>query len=44
MLEYLLTYGTYSLIFGGLLAAGVGLPIPEDIYIMASGALASGRT
>ena len=44
MLEYLLTYGTYSLILGGLLAAGAGLPIPEDVYIMASGALSQRGT
>jgi membrane protein DedA with SNARE-associated domain len=37
--EHLLESGSYLLMFVTLLAAGVGIPIPEDIVLIAGGAL-----
>ncbi len=42
-LNYLLEHGSflsYPLVLGGLVAAGLGVPITEDVYLLASGALA----
>lgn len=39
-LEYLIRFGSYELIFAGLVAAGLGVPITEDVYLLASGVLA----
>ena len=43
LLEFLMPYGTHSLIvvFLILLACGFGLPMPEDIILITSGILAS---
>jgi len=38
-LTWLLDHATYGLIFVLLLAAGLGLPMPEDVVLLASGAL-----
>ena len=38
-LSWLLENATYGLIFLLLLAAGLGLPMPEDVVLLASGAL-----
>jgi membrane protein DedA with SNARE-associated domain len=39
VLEHLLESGSYLLMFATLLAAGLGIPIPEDIVLIAGGAL-----
>ena len=39
-LGYLIDNPSYLLILGGLVAAGLGVPITEDVYILASGVLA----
>ena len=42
-LSYLLEHGSflsYPLVLGGLVAAGLGVPITEDVYLLAAGALA----
>lgn len=39
-LQYMIEHGSYLLIFGGLIAAGLGVPITEDVYLIASGVLA----
>jgi membrane protein DedA with SNARE-associated domain len=39
-LEYLIGNPSYLLVLGGLVAAGLGVPITEDVYILASGVLA----
>ncbi len=39
-LPYLIDNPSYLLILGGLIAAGLGVPITEDIYLLASGVLA----
>jgi len=42
-LEYLIenpSQLSYLLVLGGLIAAGLGVPITEDVYLLASGALA----
>ncbi|MHC4249981.1 MAG: DedA family protein [Planctomycetota bacterium] len=39
-LGYLIDNPSYLLVLGGLVAAGLGVPITEDVYILASGVLA----
>ena len=39
-LQFLLESGSYGIIFAGLVAAGLGVPITEDVYLIASGVLA----
>ena len=39
-LQFLLESGSYGIIFAGLIAAGLGVPITEDVYLIASGVLA----
>ncbi|MHC5054292.1 MAG: DedA family protein [Planctomycetota bacterium] len=39
-LGYLIDNPSYLLILGGLVAAGLGVPITEDVYLLASGVLA----
>ncbi len=41
MLDLLLEQGSYALMFLALLAAGLGVPMPEDIVLLAGGALVS---
>jgi len=43
MLEQLIAHGSLALIFGALVVAGLGAPIPEDIVLLAGGALANRR-
>lgn len=40
LLGYLLSHGSYALLFGALVAGGVGVPLPEDIVLLTGGALA----
>lgn len=40
LLGYLLSHGSYALLFGALVAGGLGLPLPEDIVLLTGGALA----
>lgn len=40
LLGFLLTHGSYALLFGALVAGGLGLPLPEDIVLLTGGALA----
>lgn len=40
LLGYLLTHGSYALLFAALVAGGLGLPLPEDIVLLTGGALA----
>ncbi|MBI3993479.1 MAG: DedA family protein [Candidatus Lambdaproteobacteria bacterium] len=39
MLDFLIENGSYALMLAFLLAAGLGLPLPEDIVLLAAGAL-----
>lgn len=39
-LQFLLESGSYGIILAGLIAAGLGVPITEDVYLIASGVLA----
>lgn len=39
MLEYVLQHGSLAVIFFALLAGGLGLPLPEDLVLLAGGAL-----
>lgn len=39
LLEFLLTHGSYALLFLALMAAGAGVPLPEDIVLIAAGVL-----
>ena len=39
MLDLLIDNGSYALMLAALLAAGLGLPLPEDIVLLAAGAL-----
>ena len=39
-LQFLLESGSYGIVFAGLIAAGLGVPITEDVYLIASGVLA----
>ena len=39
-LQYLIESGSYGIIFAGLIAAGLGVPVTEDVYLIASGVLA----
>lgn len=39
-LQLLLESGSYGIVFAGLIAAGLGVPITEDVYLIASGVLA----
>jgi membrane protein DedA with SNARE-associated domain len=40
LLGFLLTHGSYALLFAALVAGGLGLPLPEDIVLLTGGALA----
>ncbi|WP_224371940.1 DedA family protein [Hyalangium versicolor] len=40
LLGFLLTHGSYALLFAALVAGGMGLPLPEDIVLLTGGALA----
>lgn len=40
LLGYLLSHGSYALLFGALVAGGLGVPLPEDIVLLTGGALA----
>jgi membrane protein DedA with SNARE-associated domain len=40
LLGYLLSHGSYALLFAALVAGGMGLPLPEDIVLLTGGALA----
>ena len=40
LLGYLLTHGSYGLLFLALVMGGMGLPLPEDIVLLTGGALA----
>jgi membrane protein DedA with SNARE-associated domain len=40
LLGFLLSHGSYALLFGALVAGGLGLPLPEDIVLLTGGALA----
>jgi len=39
-LTYILQHGSYLLLMAGLVAAGLGFPVTEDVYILAGGVLA----
>lgn len=39
-LGYLIEHGSYALVMGGLVASGLGVPITEDVYLLAAGVLA----
>lgn len=40
LLGYLLSHGSYALLFGALVAGGLGVPLPEDLVLLTGGALA----
>jgi membrane protein DedA with SNARE-associated domain len=40
LLGFLLSHGSYALLFAALVAGGMGLPLPEDIVLLTGGALA----
>ena len=45
VVEYFITHGSYGLMFAALVAAGMGLPLPEDIVFIAGAILAQqGKT
>jgi len=39
LLDWLLTHGSYALFLGVLLLAGLGMPLPEDVVLIAAGVL-----
>lgn len=39
VLQFLLSHGSIALIVGALIVAGLGVPIPEDIMLLAAGVL-----
>lgn len=40
LLGFLLSHGSYALLFAALVAGGLGMPLPEDIVLLTGGALA----
>jgi len=40
LLGFLLSHGSYALLFGALVGGGLGLPLPEDLVLLTGGALA----